>query len=104
LQRLIESGNESKKNQAIAYYNRGLAHENKDDFARAIADYNDANRLDPNDADAFFYRGLDKEQIGDKAGAGAGRKADNRAAMNCLQGASAAPTMISSVAIDRRAA
>lgn len=65
---LIQSGTESKENLAIAYYNRALAYENKDDYTRAIADYDEALRLDPNDADALLYRGLDKQRLGDKAG------------------------------------
>ena len=65
---LIQSGTESKENVAIAYYNRALAYENKDDYTRAIADYDEALRLDPNDADALLYRGLDKQRLGDKAG------------------------------------
>ena len=65
---LIESGTETTENQAVAYYNRGLAYENKNDYTRAIADFSEAIRLDPNDAEAYFYRGLDKARIGDKAG------------------------------------
>jgi len=65
---LIQSGTESKENVAIAYYNRALAYENKDDYTRAIADYDEALRLDPDDADALLYRGLDKQRLGDKAG------------------------------------
>ena len=68
---LIQSGDESTENLAIAFYNRGLAYENKEDYARAIADYSEAIRLDPNDAEAFFYRSLDKARMGDKAGAAA---------------------------------
>ncbi|HYC17050.1 MAG TPA: tetratricopeptide repeat protein [Pseudolabrys sp.] len=65
---LLESGTELKENVAIAYYNRALAYENKDDYAHAIADYDEALRLNPNDADALLYRGLDKQRLGDKAG------------------------------------
>ena len=65
---LIQSGTELKENVAIAYYNRALAYENKDDYARAVADYDEALRLNPNDADALLYRGLDKQRLGDKAG------------------------------------
>ena len=65
---LIQSGTEAKENVAVAYFNRALAYENKEDYARAIADYSEALRLDPNDADSLFYRGLDKGRLGDKAG------------------------------------
>ena len=65
---LIQSGTELKENVAIAYYNRALAYENKDDYARAVADYDEALRLNPNDADALLYRGIDKQRLGDKAG------------------------------------
>lgn len=75
---LIQSGAESKENTAIAYYNRALAYENKDDYARAIADYSEALRLNPNDADSLFYRGLDRGRIGDKAGAEADLAAARR--------------------------
>lgn len=66
---LIQSGTELKENEAIAFYNRALAYENKEDYARAIADFDEAVRLNPNDADALLYRGLDKQRMGDKAGA-----------------------------------
>ena len=65
----IQSGTELQENVAIAFYNRALAYENKEDYARAIADYDEAVRLNPNDADALLYRGLDKQRMGDKAGA-----------------------------------
>jgi tetratricopeptide (TPR) repeat protein len=65
---LIQSPTEPKENVAIAFYNRALAYENKEDYGRAIADYDEALRLDPNDADALLYRGLDKQRLGDKAG------------------------------------
>jgi tetratricopeptide (TPR) repeat protein len=65
---LIQSGTESKENVAIAFYNRALAYENKEDYRRAIDDYDEAIRLNPTDADALLYRGLDKQRTGDKAG------------------------------------
>jgi tetratricopeptide (TPR) repeat protein len=65
---LIESEKEPKENVAIAFYNRALAYENKENYPRAIADYGEALRLNPNDADALLYRGLDRQRLGDKAG------------------------------------
>lgn len=65
---LIQSGEEIKENVAIAHFNRALAYEEKSDYGRAIADYDESIKLNPNDADAFLYRGLDKQRMGDKAG------------------------------------
>ncbi|HXX07505.1 MAG TPA: tetratricopeptide repeat protein [Pseudolabrys sp.] len=66
---LIQSATEPKENVAVAFFNRALAYEEKGEYARAIADYSDAIRLNPNDAEAHLYRGLDKQRLGDKAGA-----------------------------------
>lgn len=66
---LIQSGKEAKENVAIAFYNRAVAYENKEKYDLAIADYSEAIRLNPNDADFYLYRGLDKQRVGDKAGA-----------------------------------
>ena len=68
---LIESKTELKENEAIAFYNRALAYENKEKYDLAIADFTEAIRLNPNDADFFLYRGINKQRIGDKAGADA---------------------------------
>lgn len=68
---LIESKAEAEENVAIAFYNRALAYENKNDDARAIADYSESIKLNPKDADAFFQRGLCKARTGDKVGADA---------------------------------
>ncbi len=65
---LIQSGQEAAENLSIAYYNRALAFENKDDDEHAIADYSEAIRLNPGDAEAHFYRGLARARKGDKAG------------------------------------
>jgi lipoprotein NlpI len=41
-----------------AFFNRGLAYVAKQDSDRAIADYNEAIRIDTKSARAFFYRGI----------------------------------------------
>ena len=68
---LIQSGQEATENLSIAYYNRALAYENKEDDEHAIADYSEAIRLNPSDAEAHFYRGLARARKGDKAGSDA---------------------------------
>lgn len=68
---LIESKSEATENVAIAFFNRALAYENKDDYVRAIADYTESIRWNPKDADAFFLRSLCKQRTGDKLGADA---------------------------------
>jgi tetratricopeptide (TPR) repeat protein len=75
---LIESGTETQENTAIAFYNRALAYENLDKFAEAIADFSKAIALNPNDADSYLYRGIDKTRIGDQAGGDADIEAAKR--------------------------
>jgi tetratricopeptide (TPR) repeat protein len=65
---LIDGGGETKENMGIAYYNRALAYENLDKFNEAIADFTRAIALNPEDADSYLYRGIDKTRLGDKAG------------------------------------
>ena len=55
--RIINDHNESVRNRAIAYYNRGSAWSDKGDNDRAIADYSETIRLDPNYAPAYNNRG-----------------------------------------------
>jgi tetratricopeptide (TPR) repeat protein len=64
---LIDSGAETKENTGVAYYNRALAYENLDKFNEAIADFTRAITLNPENAEAYLYRGIDKTRIGDKA-------------------------------------
>ncbi len=44
--------------QSIVYFYRGLAYYYKKDYDHAIADYNQALKLDPNFAKAYYNRGL----------------------------------------------
>jgi len=55
---IIESGRETDANLAIAFYNRGNAYEDMNDYRRAIADYGQSIRLDPQSSEAFFNRAV----------------------------------------------
>src|SRR5690606_13542841 len=52
-----------------AYLNRGLARFEMDDFASALRDYDQAIRLEPENALAFNNRGIVKHKLGDYEGA-----------------------------------
>ena len=54
----INSGKLTGPQQAIGYSNRGVAYRQKGDGDRAIADFNEAIRLDPSFAASFYNRGL----------------------------------------------
>ena len=56
--RLIESSTLAPEHLANAFYNRGRGYKANGDFDRAIADFHQATRLNPTDADAFCNRGL----------------------------------------------
>ena len=53
---LIQSGQETRPKQAVAYNNRGIAYALKGDPDRAIADFTEAIRLDPKSANTFNSR------------------------------------------------
>ncbi len=55
--RIIDSRGETPKNRAIAFYNRGIAYSDKGDQDRAITEYDQAIRLDPNYVSAYNNRG-----------------------------------------------
>ena len=54
---IIQSGLEDKQNLSIAFYNRALASAEKRDLDRAVRDFGDAIRLNPNFVEAFNGRG-----------------------------------------------
>jgi len=56
--RLIESSTLAPEHLANAFYNRGTGYKRIGDFDRAIADFHQAIRLNPTDAEAFCNRGL----------------------------------------------
>ena len=62
---LIQSRKRSKQNLAVPYHNRGYAYHSKENNDRAIADYNEAIRLDPKYALAYYSRGLAYANKGD---------------------------------------
>jgi tetratricopeptide (TPR) repeat protein len=55
---VLQSGQEAEANLAIAFFNRAIAYANKQDYDRAIEDYGEAIRLNPNNAGAFNNRGF----------------------------------------------
>ncbi len=54
---VIRSGQWQGKDLAWAYYNRGIAYKNLKDYRRAIEDYDQALRLDPDYVKAYNNRG-----------------------------------------------
>src|SRR5438093_13657838 len=55
--RALQSGQLSKQNLAMTFLNRGNAYSTKGDYDRAIQDFDQAIRLNPNYVPAFFNRG-----------------------------------------------
>ena len=62
---VIQSGKERAKDLATAFYNRGNALRNKLEYDRAIADYDQAIKLDSKDYDFYADRGWAYHQKGD---------------------------------------
>ena len=64
--RFSRAGNrETKSNQAIANYNRGVSYRNKGDNEKALADYERALKLNPKYANAYNGRANIKADLGD---------------------------------------
>jgi len=56
--RAIESGELSRENRSIAYYNRGRARGEKGNYDKAIADFDRALEINPTLAEAYGNRGI----------------------------------------------
>ncbi|PWT85862.1 MAG: hypothetical protein C5B56_13360 [Proteobacteria bacterium] len=56
---------ESVQNRTMAFYNRGISYQAKGDHDRAIADFDQALKLRPNEPDALVNRGRSYEAKGD---------------------------------------
>lgn len=73
---IIQSGRWSGKDSAWLYNNLGKAYFLKNDYDRALSEYNQALSLDPGDAYAYCGRGITKNKV--SAGSGAGDIAQAR--------------------------
>ena len=62
---IIQSGQEDTQNLVIAFGNRGISYRNRGDYAAALADFNQALSLNPNDADSLINRGATYRRMGD---------------------------------------
>jgi tetratricopeptide (TPR) repeat protein len=64
---VLTRGNaESERNRAVAYVNRGIAYYRKGDYGRAIADFDQAIRIDPKFKPAYDNRSAAYEKKGDR--------------------------------------
>ena len=63
--RVIEDGKQKPKGRAAAYYNRGNTYAARGDLAGAIADYDEAIKLEPKNARALNNRGIARSDKGE---------------------------------------
>jgi len=67
--RVIDDPKQKPKARAGAYYNRGNALQQKGEADRAIADFDEAIKLEPKNANAYNNRGTARNEKGDADGA-----------------------------------
>jgi tetratricopeptide (TPR) repeat protein len=67
--KLAEDRSDTPHNRAVAYYDRGNAYKNRQQYDRALADYSDALKLDPKYAHAYLNRGISFAGKGDSRSA-----------------------------------
>ncbi|MGB8365155.1 MAG: tetratricopeptide repeat protein [Rhizomicrobium sp.] len=65
--RLIESGSLSGDKRAAVFDQRGILYYSGDQYARAIQDFDEAIRLKPDYANAFYMRGTVEGEVGNTA-------------------------------------
>ena len=80
--RLIDSGQLSSQDRAGAFHNRGIAWADTRDYGRAIADYNEALRINPLYAMAYYHRFMAQQKPPGDAGSNTGPTEAPPAAVN----------------------
>ncbi|HEY9614239.1 tetratricopeptide repeat protein, partial [Allocoleopsis sp.] len=62
--RSLVAAQQEKQTSAVDLYNRGVDKLNAGNYQGAIADFNQALQIDPNDADTYYNRGYAQHTLG----------------------------------------